>query len=326
MISMQSSVAQSKVTEPNMLRTNALSPSTLPPNVLSPSTLPPNVLSPSALSLNALSPSALPAHAPSPNPLPAYAMSSNPLLPNMSSPNAQFLGLPLPNTLSTNSLVCPIKFITVDTCSNCVMKVGGKGTAKTEPDRASVVLGVVTENLQLENAQQENTRKMSAVIDSLIKNGVPEENIKTQYYQIQPRYDYVNGEQVFRGYQVDHKVRVEISNTGMVGTITDDAVRAGANTVSDIIFHVSNPQVYYEMAVNQALGDAVSKAVSLGTKMNVYVNPVPLRITEITTPVTAPIPYISMQAAEAATPIQPGKNEITAILEVEFVYSCSRNC
>lgn len=235
-----------------------------------------------------------------------------------------------PNAIHTNvihpiPLACPIKVAATVVCNNCLMKVGGKGIVKAEPDEASVVLGVVTENMQLENAQSENTQKMSNVIDSLTKLGIRREDIRTQSYQIQPQYDYINGEQVFRGYRVVHEVKVEISNINMVGVIIDEAVRAGANTVSDISFSVSNPQIYYEMALNQALSDAVAKAISIGTKMSVYVNPIPLKITEITAPGTAPIPYMLLQAAGATTPIQPGLIEITAILEVEFAYSCNRN-
>ena len=243
----------------------------------------------------------------------------NKMEPNKMQPNKMHSGVMQPNPL-----VCPIKVVTAVNCNNCIMKVGGKGTVKAEPDGASAVLGVVTENLQLENAQNENTQKMSNVIDSLIKNGVPREDIRTQTYQILPQYDFVNGEQVFRGYRVVHEIKVETNNLNMAGTVIDEAVRAGANTVSDINFFVSNPQIYYEMALNQALSDAVSKAVSVGTRMNVYFNPVPLRITEITAPITAPIPFMSLQAAGAATPIQPGMTEITAVLEVEFVYTCSR--
>jgi uncharacterized protein YggE len=209
--------------------------------------------------------------------------------------------------------------------SNCKMKVAGKGVIRAEPDKASVVMGVVTENMQLENAQNENNQKVSAVVGSLIKNDVAREDIKTQSFQIQPQYDYINGEQVFRSYRVVHEISVEIADVSIVGSIIDEAVRVGANTVSDIGFYVSNPQKYYKMALDQALGDSISKAVSLGKKMNVYVDHIPLRITEKTASVTVPMPYVSLQATGASAPIQPGMNEITAILEAEFVYSCSES-
>lgn len=238
-------------------------------------------------------------------------------------PNMLRLGIMQPNIAHPASSVCPVQVMTAVSCNSCIMKVGGKGVVKAEADRARVVLGVFTENLQLENAQNENAQHITTVIDALIRNGVLKEDIKTQTYQIQPQYDYLNGEQVFRGYRVVHEVSAEIENTSMVGAIIDEAVGAGANTVSDISFHVANPQMYYHMAINQTLSDAVSKAVSVGTKMNVYVNPIPLRITEATAPITAPMPYISMQSTEAVTPVQTGMNEITAILEVEFMYSCN---
>jgi uncharacterized protein YggE len=59
----------------------------------------------------------------------------------------------------------------------------------------------------------------------------------------------LNNEQVFIGYRVVHEVRAEISDIYMVGSIIDDAVKAGTNTVSDIKFSISEPQKYYKIAL-----------------------------------------------------------------------------
>jgi uncharacterized protein YggE len=53
--------------------------------------------------------------------------------------------------------------------------------------------------MQLENAQRENAQNMTRVIESLTRHGVQGEEIRTQVYQIQPRYEYLNNEQVFIG-------------------------------------------------------------------------------------------------------------------------------
>lgn len=204
---------------------------------------------------------------------------------------------------------------------NCRLKVNGKGSIMAEPDKATVVLGVTTENIQLETAQKENAEKVSAVINTLIKLGVPNEAIQTQAYQILPQYDYVEGKQVFRDYRVIHNLKVDINNITMVGRITDAAVEAGANSVSGIDFTVSDPAKYYEEALNAAVSDAFAKAASIGMKLNVNMSPIPVQIIEEAPPSAAP--YALMQATGPTTPIQPGRIEITALIEAIFFYTCN---
>jgi hypothetical protein len=202
------------------------------------------------------------------------------------------------------------------------MKIDGKASVFAEPDRTSIVIGVSTESKVLEAAQSENTQKMANVISAITGLGVKREDIRTQTYQIQPQYDFANGEQIFRGYMVVHEIKVEAEDIGMAGRIINQAVKAGANMVGSISFYISEPDQYYQMALNMAIENAVAKAESIGRRINTYVNLTPVRIIETTMKNIAPVPYISMQAAGGATPVQPGLVEITAQIEGTFIYSC----
>lgn len=205
----------------------------------------------------------------------------------------------------------------------CYMKIDGKGSVFVQPDRASIVIGVNTENIQLAEAQRENSQKTVNVIAEITGLGVKEEDIRTQTYQIQPQYDFVNGEQVFTGYRVIHELAVEIENINLVGKVIDEAVEAGANMVGNISFHVTALETYYEMALNRAIGNAVAKADSVGRKINTFVNKTPIRIIEKTTANAVPMPYTAMQAVSGSTPVQPGIAEVTANIEAIFSYSCN---
>lgn len=210
-------------------------------------------------------------------------------------------------------------FTAIRPCMNantCRLEVEGKGTVSAEPDKAVVVLGVITENVQLETAQRENADAVAAVIAAVMGQGVPREMIQTQTYNIQPVYDYIDGKSVFRGYMVTHNLKIEIRNIGSVGAVVDAAVGAGANSVSGVEFTVSDPSQYYKEALNAAINDAIGKAEVIGAKLNVYV----VRITEERYQQT-PVPY-TMQATGQATPIQPGMIEITAAVTVIFSYIC----
>ena len=125
------------------------------------------------------------------------------------------------------------------------LKVFGKGILSVKPDVADVVLGVITENIQLEVAQQENAKITKQVINSIEEIGVLPKNIQTQNYNIRSNYDYINGKQIFRGYEVSNNLKVIITNINSAGEIIDTAVKKGANTVSGINFIVSDQTKYY---------------------------------------------------------------------------------
>jgi uncharacterized protein YggE len=223
---------------------------------------------------------------------------------------------------AVNRVFCCPYPVGVLSCENgsYTLRVNGKGIVHAVPDKAIAVLGVTSENVQLEATQRENTARITAVINAIMSLGVPKEDIRTQTYQIQPQYDFINGQQVFRGYLVTHTLQVELDNIGLTGRMIDTAVSAGANTVSGVEFTASDPAAYYRRALNAAIADASAKAAEIGAKLNVAVSPVPLRITEEAYHNGAPVPFMAVQSAGAPTPIQPGQVEITASIEAVFSY------
>jgi len=203
---------------------------------------------------------------------------------------------------------------------NCQLKVEGKGTIKVRPDITVVVLEVVTENKELKLAQEENTTRMIAVLRSLRENGILSEDIQTQTYNIVPQYDYIEGKQVFRGYRVEHSLEVTIRDMTKIGEIIDDAVQNGVNQVSSIKFSVANPSAYYQQALNAAVDDALNKARTFGSKLNIAVSKVPVRIVEMGYETGVPIVSLKYQTAGSATPVQTGQVEISARIEAVFAY------
>lgn len=200
----------------------------------------------------------------------------------------------------------------------CKLKVEGTGSVSIQPDQAEVSLGVVTENRLLKAAQEENTTQMTSVINTLKAMGIPPRDIQTQSYGISPVYDYPEGNQVLRGYRVEHILKVIVRNTGSLGAIIDSAVQSGANQVSGIIFTVSKPELYYQQALKAAIDDAIAKAATLAEKLNIKVSSVPVQITELGTE-APPIPLM-YQSAAPATSIQVGEIEIKARIEAIFSY------
>lgn len=200
------------------------------------------------------------------------------------------------------------------------IEVTGSGTVIANPDSAVIVLGAVTENVSLSVAQTENAKIMSNIIQSLSELGIPKEQMQTVKYRIDPQYDYKEGQQIFRGYQVTHLLQITMNQVNSTGLVVDTAVQNGANTVTDIQFKVARPETYYQHALAAALKNAEGKALTLTNALGVQLVRYPMKIVEETGPLPV-VPYqTAMLLESAATPIQPGELEITAALRVQYSY------
>ncbi|QST00266.1 SIMPL domain-containing protein [Pontibacillus sp. ALD_SL1] len=206
--------------------------------------------------------------------------------------------------------------------ANRFLTVTGIGSVKAEPNVANIKLGVETQDEELTTAQQTNAQTLDQVIDSLIQIGIPKENIQTVDYFIFPQYDYIDGKQQFRGYEVTHLINVTIENLDQTGEVIDTAVANGANRVSNISFTIQDPQSYYQEALASALKNANTKAQTIAQTMNLQIDMTPISIDEQLPP-SQPTPQTMVKAqatGATSTPVEPGQLEITARVETKYQY------
>lgn len=197
--------------------------------------------------------------------------------------------------------------------------VTGNGEVDAQPDYVQIQIEVRTEGKDVSLAQQENALIMNRVIGSLVALNIPREAIQTTAYTISPNYDYIEGRQVFRGYEVQNAITVKITDISQAGTVIDTAIQNGANHVSSIQFKIEDLDAYYQTALNLALINAIAKAKSMAETMHVALQPIPVEIIEEIHNVT-PVPYKSIHLSnqEFVTPIEQGRIPITASVRVKF--------
>lgn len=202
-----------------------------------------------------------------------------------------------------------------------VITVVGNGTVAFQPNYVQLQLEVNTEGKNVSEAQQVNANIMNKVIQSILELNIPREDIQTVAYNIMPNYDYVEGKQVFRGYEVTNAIIVKVADTSQVGTVIDTAVQNGANRVSAIQFKVENSNPYYQQALRLALQNAQTKAETIAEKMKLELYPHPIEIVEESV-VAQPVLYKSVAMAEQnfTTPIEQGQITISATVRVKFQY------
>ena len=199
--------------------------------------------------------------------------------------------------------------------------VTGTGEIAAQPDYAQVQIEVRNEGNNVSAVQQENAVLMNRVIESLLELNIPREAIQTTVYAIFPNYDFIEGRQVLRGYEVQNGVTVKITSISLVGTVIDTAVKNGANHVSAIQFKMANVDAHYRQALQLAMKDAMAKAKSIAEMIHVDLKYIPVEVVE--EPNTAePVPYRSLQLSsqQNVTPIEPGMMPVTATVRVKFRY------
>ncbi|AXH99351.1 DUF541 domain-containing protein [Sporosarcina sp. PTS2304] len=200
--------------------------------------------------------------------------------------------------------------------TNRVITVFGEGAVKASPDTVHIVLSVQTRGTELQDIQQENANRMQKVLNSLMDMGVEDSAIQTVNYQIQPVYDYVNGEQVFRGYEVLNTIRVTSNDLSKTGEIVDTAVKNGVNQVGSIEFAIQNQENFYQQALTLALHDAETKMVTIGSSLKLANRPIVWKIEEQHT--SQPVAFRAMTMADTVTPIESGTLTISASLMVKY--------
>lgn len=204
-----------------------------------------------------------------------------------------------------------------------VIRVFGEGRVSVQPNMSKVTLGASTEAMDVTQAQNNNSKIIARIKEALKKLGVPEQQIQTVDYSIFPQYDYKDGEQIFRGYKVQHLLLVTIEHLENTGIVIDTAVNNGANIVSGIQFTTKDADQFVQQALSLAVVNSFQKAEAIAGTLGVKLIKTPIQIIENTHQQGTPIPFqtTAFTKNEAATPIQPGTIEFKSYITAEYIYS-----
>lgn len=206
--------------------------------------------------------------------------------------------------------------------------ISSTGIAKIEvlPDFIVVYFNVETQGTTADEASDKNSEIVEKMKNSLLKNGIKEEWIKTQSFSVNPNYDYRTGTQKILGYTAYHILKVEIgvSEKDKIGNVIDSGIGAGAG-ISYINYELSeeNHSRYKREAIKKATEDARLKAEALaegsGSRLGSLVS--------ISTSEFGYVPWIAATSedvkaansgAEIVTSINPSEQEISATVTAVF--------
>lgn len=222
-----------------------------------------------------------------------------------------------------------------DAYSTRTFTVEGVAKVQTPNDIATFSATVTTEGgLDQAVVQSQNTEAMNKVVAYLESKEIAKEDIKTENYNLSPRYSNPNcfggrcEESKIIGYVASQNVQVKVRQVEKAGELVSGVVQNGATSVSQVSFEVDDNKDGLQEARIEALNDAKQQAERLAQAGNFRLGKM-VTFYEQGDPMQ---PYgmggvamdsMSMEKAVSATPapnLQPGssKNEVRVTVTYEI--------
>jgi len=203
-----------------------------------------------------------------------------------------------------------------------MISVYGTATVHVAPDLATITIAVVTQNKDALQAQQENAKRSTAVINAVKGVSDPAMEVSTGEYTITVQHPIEGNVRTTQiaGYQVTNSISVKMRDLSKVGEVLDQSTLAGANSVSNVSFGLENNEASRREVLSAATADAVARVQAIVRGLNANdASPVRFRTIDISeagleyTPWRATDQQMRTFAAPAAgTPVEAGKMDVTA--------------
>ena len=238
-----------------------------------------------------------------------------------------FLFLPAVGALSLLAIACDTGGDTIIQNTNqsaTGVTATGTGRAFGEPDVAIISVGVSVERDTVEQARADAAQAQQAVIDSLMDNGVAEEDIQTVQFSVYPQYSFDNnrGQGEIIGYVVSNVVSARVRELDTTGQVIDAVTTAAGNdaVVQGVSFTVDDPTELQAEARRQAVEQAQQQAEQLADAAGLDLGEI-ISISES----GGAMPFGRAEAGfdQAAaqvpeTPIEPGQVEVNVTVNLQY--------
>lgn len=219
--------------------------------------------------------------------------------------------------------------------------VSGEGKVTAIPDVAKFSFGVITQGgKNTGETQRQNTEKMNTLIGFIKSQGIKDEDIKTQQFSIDPRYQqYDCSRRIVTfgtaepspcpppdivGYTVTQSALVKIRDFQKIGAIMGELSQKGANSVSQLSFTIDDPTRLENEAREKAIKQAQEKAEAIAKTGTFRIG----KLLSIDENGYQPIPMyqgmggiaktMSFEAAPIAPTIEPGSQEVKITVSLRY--------
>ncbi len=202
------------------------------------------------------------------------------------------------------------------------ISINGHGIASATPDIVDIQLGVETITGNAQQAINQNSTQMAAVITAVKTFNVDDKDIKTSLYNVWVEQVYNPGTNQPTGelrYHVVNLVTVRLRDVTKTGDLLQATAQAGANNINSISFGVADTAALERQARDQAVADAKAKAEQLATALGIKIG----AVRQIAESTSSSIPYAMPAAANGmggggSVPVSSGSFNVSIDVQVTF--------
>jgi uncharacterized protein YggE len=218
-----------------------------------------------------------------------------------------------------------------------VINVRGTGEVFAKPDIGSFSFSVLAEGKDANEAQTKSAEATNAILAFLKESGVAEKDIKTDYYNLNPKYDFnqapcpmyasycPESTPKLIGYDVSQTVTVKVRDLTKSGDLISGVGGKGATNMSNLQFTIDDETALMTEARALAIADAKKQAEQLAKDLGVEI----VRMTGFYEETNGgyPMPMYDSyakggdmmeQAVSVAPSVPTGENTIMSVVNISY--------
>lgn len=206
---------------------------------------------------------------------------------------------------------------------NSTINISAQEEMEFSPDKVEIILGVETRSERLEDAKNENNKKVNEIKNVLAK--YDQLQIANISFNIYPVYENEKDQQKIQYYKIRNMLEVKSNNLELISNIIDDSLKAGANTIYNLEYLLEDKDKAREKVMEKALISLENKIkhiknnlnkneyklINLNVNDNIYRNNVYLNNMKTNL----------SESSSNSTNIDPAKIKITVSLRGEYILS-----
>ena len=199
-----------------------------------------------------------------------------------------------------------------------VVVVEGQATIEATPDLAYLSMGVEARAPDVQAAAASVAERVEQVLALTRGLEIPDRHVRTAAASVHPEFDYRNNNRPdgprLIGYVVRRQITVRLEDLDLIGRLTEGALEAGVNSMSDAVFDTTRRMELEREAMGRAVADARSRAEASAAADGARAGKA-RRLTAIRG--GGPRPQMMMREASAMAADQAAQTYQTADLRIE---------
>ena len=200
-----------------------------------------------------------------------------------------------------------------------LVHVTGKGVVKVTPDQVDIKVRVENDGNDAVSVKRENDASINAVIKFLRSQGIKDEDVKTEYINLNKNYDY---NKKTYSYRANQSLTIHLKDINQYETIISGLLTSGINRIDGIQFKSSQATSLKAEARVKAMLDAKQRAETYAGAVGQSIGKA-VQISEATASVPQPqyrAANLSLESASAdgGETIAPGELSIIVRITASF--------